>query len=72
MKYNVEVQENLSRIITVGASTPEEAAELVRAKYEDSEIVLDSNDMIGEETIEVLEDEVPDDFEADYVVKSKE
>lgn len=70
MKYNVEVQENLSRIITVEAATPEEAEEVVRAKYENSEIVLDANDMIGEETIEALEDSVPDDFEVDYTVET--
>lgn len=68
MKYQVEVREKLSRVIVVEAPDEASAIERVEQAYDNSEIVLDSNDMIEEKEIEVLEDSVPDDFEVDYEV----
>jgi hypothetical protein len=69
MKYNVEVQEVLSRIITVEAPTADEALERVQKAYNASEIVLDSNDMVEAADINVMQDEAPEDFKPDYIVK---
>ncbi len=43
--YNVEVVETLTRVVEQKANSYEEAEELVSAKYSDSEIVLDWNDL---------------------------
>lgn len=43
--YNVEVVETLSRVVEQKAKSYEEAEELVSAKYSDSEIILDWNDL---------------------------
>ena len=43
--YNVEVTESLSRVVEQEANSYEEAEELVTAKYDDEEIVLDWNDL---------------------------
>lgn len=69
MKYNVEVAETLSRIITLEAPTAELACEKVQDEYNNENIVLDSNDKMGDTDFIVMRDEVPDDFPVDYIVK---
>ena len=44
MKYKVNVEELLSRIIEVEAENEEEAEEKVREMYMSAEIVLDASD----------------------------
>lgn len=43
--YNVEVIENLSRVVSQKANSYEEAEEIVSSKYDNEEIVLDWNDL---------------------------
>lgn len=44
-KYNVEVVETLSRVVEVEANNYEEAEDLITEKYNNSDIVLDYNDL---------------------------
>lgn len=68
MKYNIEITETLSRVITVEAPTAEQARERVEQAYNDEEIVLNYNDCVEGAKFEVMDGEVPDDFEANYTV----
>jgi 5-bromo-4-chloroindolyl phosphate hydrolysis protein len=43
-EYNVEVCETLIRIVTVEATSEEEALELARNDYNNAELVLDADD----------------------------
>lgn len=43
-EYNVEVCETLIRIVTVEATSEEEALELIRNDYNNAELVLDADD----------------------------
>lgn len=45
MKYRVNVEEILSRIVEVEAGNEEEAEEKVREMYRNEEIVLDADDL---------------------------
>lgn len=45
MKYKVNVEELLSRIVEVEADSDEEAEEKVREMYRNEEIVLDAEDL---------------------------
>ena len=44
MKYKFEIRETLSRIVEVSAENIEMADSVIKQKYRDEEIVLDSND----------------------------
>ena len=44
MKYKVNVEELLSRIVEVEAENEEEAEEIVREMYMNEDIVLDASD----------------------------
>ena len=44
MKYKVNVEELLSRIVEVEAENEEEAGEKVRERYMNEDIVLDASD----------------------------
>ncbi len=46
LTYTIEIQETLSRIIEVEASSPEEAIDKVRGMYSAEEIVLDSGNYV--------------------------
>lgn len=48
-KYKVQVTEALSRIIEVEAKSEEEAIAEIERRYQEEEIVLDSNDGCGVE-----------------------
>jgi hypothetical protein len=43
-EYNIEVCETLIRIVTVEATSEEEALELIRNDYNNAELVLDADD----------------------------
>jgi len=43
-EYNIEVRETLIRIVTVEATSEEQALEFVRYDYNNAELVLDSDD----------------------------
>lgn len=45
MKYKVNVEELLSRIVEVEADSDEEAEDKVREMYRNEEIVLDAEDL---------------------------
>lgn len=45
-KFNIEITETLQRQIEVEADSYDEALKIVKGKYRNSEIVLDSNDFI--------------------------
>ena len=45
--YKIEIQETLSRIIEIEASSAEEAIDKVRAMYRAEEIVLDGDDYVA-------------------------
>ena len=49
MKYKVNVEELLSRIVEVEAENGEEAEEKVKEMYMNEEIVLDASDFQGVE-----------------------
>ena len=49
MKYKVNVEELLSRIVEVEAENKEEAEEKVREMYMNEDIVLDASDFQGVE-----------------------
>ena len=49
MKYKVNVEELLSRIVEVEAENKEEAEERVREMYMNEDIVLDASDFQGVE-----------------------
>lgn len=46
MLFNVSVKETLERVVTVKASTEDEAEQIVRERYYDEDIVLDANDYV--------------------------
>ena len=48
-EYQVEVCETLIRIVTVGATSEEEAIEKIMYDYNNAELVLDSNDFFDVE-----------------------
>ena len=47
MKYCIAVQELLRKEIVVEADSIDEACDLVRKKYDDEEIILDSEDLVS-------------------------
>ena len=49
MKYKVNVEELLSRIVEVKAENEEEAEEKVREMYMNEDVVLDASDFQGVE-----------------------
>jgi DNA/RNA-binding domain of Phe-tRNA-synthetase-like protein len=49
MEYQVEIIETLSKLIKVSASNEDMAKRIVRDRYFDEEIVLDSGDFVSVE-----------------------
>lgn len=43
MKYKVEITETLKKVVEVDAETPSQAKEIVRGKYYNDELILDSD-----------------------------
>lgn len=54
-KYRVEIQEVLSRIVTVEAESIDKAEDLVLEQYYNQDIVLDESDFDGEVNINIIE-----------------
>lgn len=52
--FQIEIRETLSRVIEVGADSAEEARRIIKERYDNEEIILDSEDFMGTE-IEPLE-----------------
>ena len=44
--FKIEITETLQKVIEVSASSLDEALEIIKNKYNNGEIVLDSNDYI--------------------------
>lgn len=47
MKFSIEIEETLQKVVIVNAETLIEAIEQVKADYDGGEIVLDSMDFVG-------------------------
>ena len=47
MQYSISISETLLRVVTVDAISSEEALEMVKKLYRESEIVLDSSDFVS-------------------------
>ncbi|MCW6681884.1 DpnD/PcfM family protein [Aerococcaceae bacterium NML160702] len=45
-QYKVEITETLSRVVEVNANSNDEAVDIVRQLYGESEIVLDESDYV--------------------------
>ena len=54
MKYIVEIEEILRKTIEIEANSPTEAEIKAKQLYRNSEIILNSNDFIGEPTIKFV------------------
>lgn len=64
-KYRILITETLQKVVEVEADNFADAYDLVREKYEDEEIVLDSSDFIDysiEDYTDVLEESYADLF----------
>lgn len=48
-EFQIEIKEELARVMTVKAKTIGEAIEQVMEKYKKGEIVLDADDFVGRE-----------------------
>lgn len=46
MKFNIEIEEIFQRVVQVEANSIEEAIDIVEKKWNDGEIVLDSEDFM--------------------------
>jgi len=44
--FKIEIKEKIQKVIEVSASSLDEALEIIKNKYNNGEIVLDSNDYI--------------------------
>ena len=51
MKYTIEIEEILRKTVEIEANSITEAEAKAKQLYNKSEIILDSNDFIGEPTI---------------------
>ena len=51
-KYQIEITETLQRIVEIKASSLDDAIIEINSRYENQEIVLDSNDYIKTDIIE--------------------
>lgn len=61
-RYYVSVTETLNKVVSVDAESEEEAVDMVRNAYDDSVIILDSDDYCGK-TVEIESDQQ---FYTDY------
>ena len=61
-RYYVSVTETLNKVVSVDAESEKDALKQVQAAYDDSVIVLDSDNFCGE-TIEIEDDQL---FYVDY------
>ena len=54
MKYKVEIEEILNRVVDIEASSPIEAEQKVRQLYRDCEIVVTADDFVGKPVIKCV------------------
>lgn len=65
-RYYVSVTETLNKVVSVDAESEEEAVDMVRNAYDDSVIILDSDDYFGK-TVEIESDQqFYTDYEKEY------
>lgn len=65
-RYYVSVTETLNKVVSVDAESEEEAVDMVRNAYDDSVIILDSDDYCGK-TVEIESDQqFYTDYEKEY------
>lgn len=55
MKYQVEIEEVLRKVVEIDAESADEAENKVLESYRNSEIILDAGDFIGIPTIKALQ-----------------
>ena len=55
MKYQVEIEEVLRKVVEIDAESADEAENKVLESYRNAEIVLDAGDFIGESIIKCIE-----------------
>lgn len=67
MKFQLEIYETLNRVLVIDAPTREAAIARAQRAYNEEDIILSAGDMV-DQGVEVLEDDVPDDFGVDYTV----
>ena len=65
-RYYVSVTETLNKVVSVDAESEEEAVDMVRNAYDDSVIILNSDDYCGK-TVEIESDQqFYTDYEKEY------
>ena len=55
MKYKVEIEEVLCKVVEIEANSADDAENKVLESYRNSEIVLDAGDFIGIPTLKALQ-----------------
>ena len=65
-RYYVSVTEHLNKVVSVDAESEEEAVNAVQDAYNNCEIVLDSDDFIGEQVQVESDQQFYADYEKDY------
>lgn len=65
-RYYVSVTETLNKVVSVDAESEDEAVIAVKDSYNNCEIVLDSDDFIGEQVQVEPDQEFYADYEKDY------
>ena len=55
MKYKVEIEEVLRKVVEIEANSADEAENKVLESYRNADIVLDAGDFIGMPTIKALQ-----------------
>ena len=65
-RYYVSVTETLNKVVSVDAESEDEAVSAVNDAYNNCEIVLDSEDFIGEQVQVEYDQQFYADYEKDY------
>lgn len=65
-RYYVSVTETLNKVVSVDAESEAEAVSAVKDAYNNCEIVLDSDDFIGEQVQVEYDQQFYADYEKDY------
>lgn len=65
-RYYVSVTETLNKVVSVDAESEDEAVSAVNDAYNNCEIVLDSDDFIGEQVQVESDQQFYADYEKDY------
>lgn len=65
-RYYVSVTETLNKVVSVDAESEEDAVNAVKDAYDNCEIVLESDDFIGEQVQVESDQQFYVDYEKDY------